>query len=453
MRYAVVLAAGMGTRMQSEKNKVMHKLMNKPVIGHVVDRLESINIEKTVVVVGHQNESIKEYLKDRVEYAEQTDLCGTANALKDVKQLENKKGSTLVIFGDAALVQADTLNSIYEAHEGNDLTIITSVSKNPGRYNRVIRDNQGYVEKIVKVKDATRLEATSNEINLGVYVFNNELLYRYLDEINDTQEELNIVDIVTKMRAGGHTIQAIRIEDESEFKGVNDRVDMATATKWLKDRINMIHMINGVTIVDPDNTYIGSDVKIEADVVVHPNVNIFGKTTIKKGSEITSGSWIENAEIGENTLIDASKVINSKVGNNTTVGPYAHIREHSDVRDHVRVGNFVELKTTKLDNYTSSAHLSYLGNANIGKYVNIGCGVVTINYDGQGKFETEIGDYSFVGSNASLQAPLKIGTKAVVAAGSFIKDDVNDGEMAISRATQTNKEKSGENYLNKKGKI
>lgn len=453
-KYAIVLAAGKGTRMQSDKNKVMHPLLNKPIIGHVIDHMNEIDIDKTVVVVGHKSEDIKNYLQDRVEYAIQDEQLGTGDAVKKVTQLEDKKGSTLVLFGDGALIQSETLKDIMETHNGNDLTIVTAVVKNPGRYNRVIRDTQGNVERIVDADTATPLEQTSNEINLGVYCFNNELLYKYLPEINnDMKEELNIIDLVSIMRKNNHSIQAIRVEDESEFMGINDRVELHIANKWLQERVNTMHLLSGVSILDTDSVFIGPDVEIEEDVTIYPNVHIYGETKIARGAEITPNSWIENATIGEGSRIDSSKVINSTVGEHTNVGPFAHIREESHVENHVRVGNFVELKTSTIGNSTSIAHLSYLGNAKVGKCVNIGCGVVSVNYDGKDKNETEIGDYSFVGSQTGLLAPIKIGTQAVIAAGSFITEDVEDGAMAIAREKQIIKKDSGKKYLSEKGKI
>ncbi|NLW15325.1 MAG: bifunctional UDP-N-acetylglucosamine diphosphorylase/glucosamine-1-phosphate N-acetyltransferase GlmU [Erysipelothrix sp.] len=454
MKYGIVLAAGKGTRMQSNKNKVMHSLLDKPIIGHVVDHLDAVNVEKIVVVIGHEGESIEAYLKDKVEYAKQDEQLGTADAVAKVTQLESKEGSTLVLFGDGALIQASTLESVYEAHADYDLTIVTAVVKDPGRYNRVIRDTQGFVKKIVESHNATELEATSNEINLGVYVFSNELLFKYLPEINDDMEhELNIIDLVSIMRKNGHSIQAIRVSDSSEFMGINDRIELAKANKWLKNKINNDHMLSGVTLLDPESTFIGPDVVLDKDITIHPNVSIYGKSTIGEGVEITPNSYINNSHIHKNTFIDASKVVNSTVGENSTVGPYAHIREASNVGNEVRIGNFVELKQTNIGNNTSAAHLSYLGNASVGKYVNIGCGVVTVNYDGKDKHDTIIGDNSFIGSHATLLAPLEVGSNALVAAGSVIEDNVENGDMAISRTSQVNKKDSGKKYLTEKGKI
>ncbi|HZJ87469.1 MAG TPA: bifunctional UDP-N-acetylglucosamine diphosphorylase/glucosamine-1-phosphate N-acetyltransferase GlmU [Erysipelothrix sp.] len=454
MRNAIILAAGKGRRMNSKTNKVMHPLLHKPLIGHVVDTLEEVGVDETFVVIGHQNESIQKYLKERVKYAIQDEQIGTADAVKKVTQLESKEGCTLVLFGDSALIQPETLIEVFKAHEGNDLTVATAVVKDAGRFNRVIRDTQGNIKKIVRESQATALEATSNEINLGVYCFNNELLYRYLPEIeNDMKEELNIIDLVSIMRKNGHIVQAMRASDPSEFIGVLDRIQLHESNKWLQEKINREHMANGVSILDKDSVFIGPDVTISNDVTIYPNVHIYGDSKIAQGVTITPGSWLENVEIDEDTTIESSKIINSKIGANTTVGPYAHIREKSIVGDEVRIGNFVELKTTEVGNHTSAAHLSYLGNAKLGKYVNIGCGVVTINYDGKDKHETVVEDHSFVGSHSALIAPVKVGAKAVVAAGSVISKDVEEGDLAISRSEQINKKESGKKYLSEKGKI
>ena len=454
MKYAIVLAAGTGTRMRSRKNKVMHQLLHKPIIGHVIDHLEAIDIEETVVVTGFEGDAIKAYLKDRVQYATQDEQIGTGNAVASARQLEGKVGSTLILSGDSALVQAETLNKIIEKHQGFDLTIVSAQVKDPRHYSRVIRDTQGFVEKVVEARDATQLESTTKEINLGVYCFNNELLFKYLPEIkDDMREELNISDLVAVMNQHGHTIQALKLDNDWEFMGVNDRHQLAEANQYLRDRINFEHLTNGVSILDPMATYIGPDVKIGQDATIYPNTHIYGKTNIGEGAIITSGSWIEDSDVGANTLIDSSKICGSIVGNNSKIGPYAHIRMESKVGDYVRTGNFVEYKNVNMGNHSSSAHLSYLGDADVGEYVNIGCGVVTINYDGKGKYRTVIGDHTFVGSHVGLIAPINIGENAVLAAGSTITEDVESGDLAIARARQAVKKNYGTKYLKEKGKI
>lgn len=454
MRYAIILAAGKGTRMRSNENKVMQAILNKPMIGHVLDNLEEVDTDQTIVVTGYQEAGIKNYLKDRVEYATQDEQKGTADAVSKATQLYNKKGSTLLLYGDSVLIQKETLKRIFDAHDNHDLTIVSANVKNPGRYSRVIRDTQGNIKKIVDSRNATELEATSNEINLGVYCFNNELLFKYLSEIkDDTRDELNISDLVSIMRKNGHDIQGLRVEDPREFMGVNNRVELAEANLWLRDKINREHLENGVSILDPMNTYIGVDVKIETDVVIEPNTFIYGNSVIKEGAHICSGSFINDSVIGEKSTIINSRIVDSKIGTETTVGPYAHIRNHSDIRNHVRVGNFVEMKNTVVKDHTATAHLTYLGDAEVGEHVNIGCGVVTINYDGNKKHKTIIGDHTFVGSQSGLVAPLTIGENVVIAAGSVITEDVETGDFAIARSRQTIKPGKGKQYLNEKGKI
>ena len=341
-----------------------------------------------------------------------------------------------------------------DAHNGNDLTIVSSSVSDPGHYSRIIRDNQGNVEKVVQASSATTLEATSREINLGVYVFDNELLFKYLPEIeNDTDEELNISDLVSIMKQYGHKIQAYKLDNDWQLRGVNDRVQLAEANQYLRNEINYNHLGNGVTILDSDSTYIGPDVTIGEDTIIYPNVHIYGNTVIGKGVTLMPNTWIEDSIIGDDSTIDSSRITDSSVGSNTNVGPFAHIRNVSKIGDYVRVGNFVEFKNTTVGNHTSSAHLSYLGDSDIGDYVNIGCGVVTVNYDGRDKHRTVIGNNSFVGSHVALIAPLNIGEETVLAAGSTIVEDVESGDLVIARSRQEVKKKYGIKYLKEKGKI
>lgn len=453
MKYAIVLAAGQGTRMMSSENKVMQPLLHKPMIGHVVDHLEAVNVEKTVVVTGYQREGVQEYLKDRVEYAYQDEQLGTGSAVSVVSQLKDKQGSTLILLGDCALVQPEALNHIFTNHEGFDLTIVSATMQNPKHYNRVLRDHQGDVDKIVDVREATELESKTNEINLGVYCFNNELLYRYLPDINaNAKDHLNIIDLVEIMKRNGHRIQALKVDDPYPFMGINDRVQLAASNIWLRDYVNKKHMEKGVTFVDPSATFVGADVRIDSDVTLYPNVHIYGKSVIKKGSTVLPGSWLNNATIGEDSTIDSSKIQDSSVGDRVTVGPYAHLRMHTEVGDDVRIGNFVEFKKTKFGNKSNSAHLTYLGDSEIGSGVNIGCGVVTVNYDGKNKHKTIVEDGAFIGSNANLIAPIRVGENAVVAAGSTVDKDVEAGAMAIARSQQINKPEYGKRYTSKRDK-
>lgn len=454
MKYAIVLAAGAGTRMKSKKNKVMHEILNKPIIGHLVDNLKEVNLDELVVVTGYQNEAIEKYLGDRATYAYQSDQLGTGDAVSKVAQLQGKEGSTLLLLGDCGLLRPETINRIYESHEGYDLTLVSATTQNPGTSRRIVRDNQGEIERIADFRNLSEAEQNITEISLGVYCFSNELLFKYLGEIEDDAftDEINITRLVEILKQKQHKIQVLKTYDTKQFYGINDRVQLSQSTKWLQNRINLEHMENGVSIIDPETTFIGPDVEIEADVTIFPNNHIYGKTTIASGTTILPGCWIDDSQIGENSTIDSTRITDSRIDNNVKVGPHAHIRQHSHVESNTRVGNFVEFKETNLGEGTACAHLVYLGNTKVGKNVNIGCGVVTVNYDGAKKHRTEIGNGAFIGSNSNLIAPIRIGEDAVVAAGSTVSDDVHDGDMAIARQRQEIKTGYGTKFKNKEDK-
>ena len=454
MNYAIVLAAGESTRMQTKKNKVMHEILNKPIIGHLVDTLRKVEVDELVVVTGYQNKEIENYLGDKVEYAFQEDRQGTANAVAQVSQLKGKEGSTLLVLGDCAQIQPESIKNIFEAHKGHDLTLVSAKVSNPGTYRRIVRDNQGNVDHIADYRNLSEAEQNITEISLGVYCFSNELLFKYLPEIQDdhSTEELNIIKLVQIMKEKNHKVQVLKTLDSQEFLGVNDRYQLIRASQWLQEKVNKKHIANGVTIIDPTSTYIGVDVEIDKDVTVYPNNHIYGTTKIGENTKILPNSWLDNAIIGHDSTIEGSKITDSEFGSFNTVGPNAHIREHSHIGDHNRIGNYVEFKSVTMGDHCASAHLVYLGNTNVGNNVNIGCGVVTVNYDGKHKYGTFIGDNAFVGSNANLIAPIKIGKDTVIAAGSTVTEDVNDGDMAIARNRQENKSGYGIKFKNKEDK-
>lgn len=450
MKYAIVLAAGKGTRMKSNHNKVMHPILAKPMIGHVVDNLEKSAVDKIVVVCGYKRSEIESYLKDRVDYALQDEQCGTADAVSRVTQLQGE-GSTVIVFGDCALIQPETFAKIFAVHEGHDLTIVSTKRKDPGRHSRIIRDNQGTISRIADSRDLSETESTINEINLGMYCVDNRLLFEYLKKLSDDPEsnELNIIGLVEVMKKDKRDVQVYRVDEYEEFLGVNDRNELLQANKWLQNYINHKHIENGVTIVDPASTYIGPDVSIGMDSIIYPDVHIYGHSVIGEDVEIRPGSWLENAAVDKNVKLDAAHIIDSAAGAYTTVGPFAHLRMNTKIGQYVRIGNFMEYKNTIVGDHTHSAHLSYLGDSIIGEHVNIGCGVVTVNYDGKHKYKTEIDDGAFIGSNANLIAPIKVGKKAVVAAGSTATEDLAAGAMLINRAEAVVKEGSGARYLKK----
>ena len=324
-------------------------------------------------------------------------------------------------------------------------------SSDLGMYGRVIKDQDGKVLKIVEAKDCTNEELNVKEINTGIYCFNNKVLFENLKNIknDNAQNEYYITDMVALLNSEGYKVTSLVTTDIDEVQGINNQIELAKANKTMQMRINEKHMIDGVCMIDPNNTYIGFDVEIGKNTTIYPNVHLKGTTNIKNDTIIMSNSYLENAIIGENCTIDSSRITDSEIKDDVTVGPFAHIRMHSEVDSKVRLGNFVELKNTKLGYDSRCAHLTYLGDSEIGSKVNIGCGVVTVNYDGKHKFKTIVKDGAFIGSNVNLIAPVTVGENAVVAAGSTCTADVEDKAMAIARARQINKEGYGQKYKDK----
>ncbi|MEG1475617.1 MAG: bifunctional UDP-N-acetylglucosamine diphosphorylase/glucosamine-1-phosphate N-acetyltransferase GlmU [Longicatena sp.] len=451
MKSAIVLAAGKGTRMKSALNKVMHPVLNKPMIGHIVSSLKKSDVDRIVVIVGHGAQSVKEYLKDGVEYALQEPQLGTGHAVMQAKALEEVDGDTIVLCGDGPLIQPETIQKAFAANVGHACTVLTSVLDDGARYGRIVRNKDGSVEKIVEAKDCSEQELTITEINTGIFCFNNKLLFEGLKEIKNenAQNEYYLTDLVEIFNKKGQSVNAMIVEDQDETMGVNDRVDLAKAATWMKRHVNQKHLLNGVSILDPENTYIDVDVEIGEDSVIYPNVHIQEASKIGKNVTILPNSFLRNAIIGDNVTIDSSKIVESKVGAHTTIGPMSHLRNNTEIAENCRIGNFVEFKNTYFGDGSKCAHLTYIGDSDFGKKINVGCGVVTVNYDGKNKFRTVVKDGAFIGSNCNLIAPVTIGENVLLAAGSTITNSVDDGDMGIARSRQSIKKGFGTTYKNK----
>jgi bifunctional UDP-N-acetylglucosamine pyrophosphorylase/glucosamine-1-phosphate N-acetyltransferase len=415
----VIMAAGKGTRMKSNKSKLVHKIYGKELVKRVADLAYKVGTDEVVAVVGHLRDQVQEALGDSVKYAYQEELLGTGHALMQAAPfLEGKKGKVVVLYGDVPIIRPETLKKlITKSVTGKEYaTLLTAIYENPTGYGRIVRDEGGNIEEIVEEKDATSLQREIKEINSGIYCFDIEELLNSLKLLkpNNAQGEYYLTDVIKIMNDKGLKTGAVIVEDNTEILGVNDRAQLELLTRVLRMRINSEHMRNGVTIEDANSTYIYDDVKIGKDTVIHPN------TTIQSGVVI---------------------------GENCEIGPNAFIREGCVLKNKVKIGNCVEIKKTTIGEGTKVPHLTYLGDCTVGKNGNIGCGTITCNYDGVNKHKTEIGDNAFIGSNVSLVAPVKIGDNVVVAAGSTITENIPSNTLSIARERQINKK---DYYENKK---
>jgi bifunctional UDP-N-acetylglucosamine pyrophosphorylase/glucosamine-1-phosphate N-acetyltransferase len=414
------------------------------MVGHVVDILEELQVNRTVVVVGYGAEMVQSYLGSRAEYALQSKQWGTGHAVIQAKDLlQNEEGTTIVICGDTPLVKAETLLKMVEIHQSNkaSATILTAELMNPEGYGRILRDVNGDVVNIVEQKDCTEAERAIKEINAGTYLFDNRSLFQALSQVNNNnvQQEYYLTDVIGIMQKEGKRIVGFCSGDAAEVIGVNDRVALSEAEGFMRQRIIKKHMLNGVTIIDPANTYIEKEVQIGEDTVLLPGCLLRGHTIIGKDCEIGPHSELTSTVVGDRVQIKHSVLSEAVVGHECAIGPFAYLRPGARLGERVKIGDFVEIKNASLDNDTKVSHLSYIGDATVGKNVNFGCGAITVNYDGFNKQLTEIGDNAFVGSNTNLIAPVKIGKGAYVVAGSTITDEVMEDDMAIARERQTNK--------------
>lgn len=407
---AVVLAAGKGTRMKSNKSKLVHKIYGKELVKRVVETAEKSDIKDIIAVVGYKKEEVQKVLGDTVKYAYQEEMLGTGHAVLQAEEyLEGRKGKVVVLNGDVPIIRPETIKKLIEKSIKNKeyATVLTAIYNNPTGYGRIIRDDGGNVKEIVEEKDLSEEQKSNKEINAGIYCFDIDELLKALKELkpNNAQGELYLTDVVKIMNDKGLKTGAVIVKDNTEILGVNDRMQLELLTKVLKMRINQYHMQNGVTIEDMDNTYIYDDVEIGMDTVIHPN------TTIK------------------NDVV---------IGENCEIGPNAYIREGCRLANTVKIGSFVEIKKAVIGEGTKVPHLSYMGDCEIGGKTNIGCGTITCNYDGFNKSKTIIGEHSFIGSNTNLVAPVTLGENSFVAAGSTITDDVPSDALAIARQRQRN---------------
>ncbi|WP_397379373.1 bifunctional UDP-N-acetylglucosamine diphosphorylase/glucosamine-1-phosphate N-acetyltransferase GlmU [Paenibacillus sp. YYML68] len=440
----IVLAAGQGKRMKSKLYKVLHPVCGKPMVGHVVSTLEKLQVSRTVVVVGHGAEMVKGYLGDRAEYALQAEQLGTGHAVLQTKELlAEEEGLTIVICGDTPLVSVETLEGMMTLHKerGAAATILTAVVDQPKGYGRIIRDDSGYVTKIVEEKDCSEEQRLVQEINTGTYCFDNRKLFAALSQVTNqnAQNEYYITDVIAILNGQGERVDGYVLADSAESIGVNDRLALAEAEQAMRTRINRNHMLNGVTIIDPASTYIEADVQIGADTVIYPGTVLRGETVIGEDCVLGPQTDIADSRLDAGVTVKQSVLQEAVAGKGSTIGPFAYLRPGAELGQKVKIGDFVEIKNAKLGDETKVSHLSYVGDAVIGRNVNVGCGAITVNYDGFNKQVTIVEDDAFVGSNVNLIAPVVVGKGAYVVAGSTITHNIEAGDLAIARERQVNK--------------
>ncbi len=447
MNISIILAAGEGTRMKSKLSKVLHKVSGKPILQYVIEASKGAKIEKNIVIVGHSGDQVREYFSDsdidfRSQPIGQGVPYGTGYAAIQALDAIEDDSTVLILYGDTPLITRGTIEKLLGFHNENklDATVLTAILPYPKGYGRIIRSLDGSVEKIVEEKDASEDEKAINEINSGIYSFKGNLLKLALNNLdnNNAQNEYYITDAIEILRDKGYNVGGYIIDDPNEIHGVNSRSQLAFSESIMRDRIMKYHMDNGVTIINPGSTVIGPDVTIGRDTIIYPGALLEGQTILGEDCIIRGDTRIIDSKIGNGVVIESSTIENSRVGENTKIGPYAHLRPNCSIGRDIKIGNFVEVKNSTMDDFTKAGHLAYIGDADIGKNVNIGCGVIFVNYDGKNKHRSLVEDNAFIGSNANLVAPVRVEPWGYIAAGSTITKDVKEGELSLSRSPQTN---------------
>jgi bifunctional UDP-N-acetylglucosamine pyrophosphorylase / glucosamine-1-phosphate N-acetyltransferase len=448
-----ILAAGLGTRMRSKRAKVLHRAAGLALVEHVVGAARSLAApENTIVVTGHQAAEVEALLQPAgVKFVRQEPPRGTGHALECCRAaLEHADEESpaeellLVLYGDTPLLSPATLERLREAQacSGGAATLITTTLDDPSGYGRVIVDAHGKVEAIVEHKDCTAEQRSIRVINSGIYCFRADLLWRHLGEVqpNPISGEYYLTDMAQILNRHGHSVRALHIEDPAELLGINTRVELADADRILRQRKARELMLFGVTIERPETVCIDASVSAGADTVIEPFTRLLGRTRIGEDCRIGAGSILENAELADRVIIGPYTLIaDSRVDSGAQIGPFARLRIGAHAEADTRIGNFVELKNTRLGAGAKSQHLAYLGDAQIGAGTNIGAGTITCNYDGEKKHPTRIGEGAFIGSNSTLVAPVEIGADSYIGAGSVITEEVPPGALGLGRGRQVNK--------------
>jgi len=438
----IVLAAGKGTRMKSASAKVLHEVAGRAMVRYPLVLLEALGCEQRVLVIGHQGDAVRQALsKEDIEFVEQRRQLGTGHALLAAHgALEGFRGDLVLLCGDVPLIRQGTLQALLETHRSHQaaVTVLSAMAPDPGGYGRILRRGQE-VLGIVEHKDATQQQRAVREINTGIYVFEAPFVFEALGRVgtSNAQGEYYLTDVVEVARSLGRRVCALCCEDFSESLGVNDRVQLAEASALMRGRINEELMRAGVTFIDPKATYVDAGVTVGADTILHPNVHLQGTTRVGSNCVIEPGVLVRDCRVGDGVHVKSGSVLSgSSVGEGSDIGPMAHLRPGTELLGQNKIGNFVETKKARIGLGSKACHLSYLGDAELGSGVNVGCGTITCNYDGVNKHRTLIEDDVFIGSDTQLVAPVRIGRNSLIGAGSTITKDVPADALALSRPAQ-----------------
>ena len=439
----VILAAGQGTRMKSLLPKVLHPLAGKPLLQHVINMAETIPDSNITVVSGYASEQIQNSIVGKdLKYVYQAEQLGTANAVQTAAPNLDSNGITLVLYGDVPLISTKTVLSTLKVVNNNTMGLLTVVLEKPEGYGRIVRDRKGDICGIIEQKDAMPQELEIQEVNTGVMAISTNLLQKWLPQIgnDNAQNEYYLTDLISIANKAGIKIEAVNPGTPEEVKGVNTRKQLSKLERFYQQKQADRLMVNGATLADPSRVDIRGTIFCDVDTFIDVNTVFEGEVKLGKNVSVGPNCLITESSIGDNVKIKANTIIeNSTICNDVEVGPFARVRPGTLLGDNSKIGNFVEVKNTEVGKGSKISHLSYVGDSQLGKDVNVGAGTITCNYDGANKNKTIIGDDSFIGSNASLVAPVTIGKNATIGAGSTITKDIPDNELSLSRSPQLNK--------------